>query len=109
MLYMKCINSDELFNDYTECNSVDEEIASREVCNGIEVGLDDMYCCYVTYIDKHTDSVKNRCRLIEITEDALNRYKHTLEMHTEVQILCESRFHSKYILYALTVLIFLLI
>ena len=109
MLYIKCINSSSEYNDYTACNKVDEETASKDVCNAISVEMDDMYCCYVTYKDKHSGLVKTKCRLIEITEDALNKYKNTLDMHKDVKILCESTFHSVYVLYSLTILIFLLI
>ena len=42
MLYIiKCINSSDEFNDYTACNKVDEETASREVCNAITVEMED--------------------------------------------------------------------
>jgi hypothetical protein len=110
MLYIiKCINSSDEYNDYTACNKVDEETASRDVCNAITIEMEDMYCCYVTYKDKHSGSVKKKCRLIEITEHALNQYVNTLDMHEDVKVLCESTFHSVYVLYSLTVALILLL
>lgn len=110
VLCVSNVVSEVAFNDHTACNRVEEESASREVCNGVHVEMDYMYCCYVTYKDKHTDTVRNLCRLIEITEDALNKFKNTLDMHSDVSILCESAYVSlySYFVYVISI-IFLLI
>ena len=49
-------------------------------------------CCYITFKNKTSGEISERCKIVEDTEYGLKLYKHVLSSYDDVKILCKGNY-----------------
>lgn len=74
-----------------DCKKVDNTTATKQICNSIVVDDPMKFCCFITYKEKPTKNVRQKCKLLENTRFGINLYEETFDNVSGLKILCSAQ------------------